>query len=204
MEQWSFQSVLFWTIYILKFSPDLANCSLWVIEVTSQICCHCSYITKLKCSLWPKYSWPKFVTNVVTTVLQFLYSHLQMLSQWLQFPFRCFGEIRFEVSDTIKMQIDGVTFHMLWIHRKKWYLLNSIESKAIEKITSMHVIQCWFLTKLFSKLLLSFNAVLHAFILPLHALLCLLCLLQIVLWFQIDDALESSYMGLPFWPQQIM
>jgi hypothetical protein len=65
-----------------------------------------------------------------------------MLSQWLQFPFRCCGEIRFEVSDTIKMQIDGVTFHMLWIHRKKWYLLNSIESKAIEKITSMHVIQC--------------------------------------------------------------
>jgi hypothetical protein len=24
--------VLFWTIYILKISPDLANCSLWVID----------------------------------------------------------------------------------------------------------------------------------------------------------------------------
>jgi hypothetical protein len=60
---------------------------------------------------------------VVTTVLQFLYSHLQKLSQWLQFPFRCFGEIRFQVSDTIKMETDGITFHRLWIHRKKWYLL---------------------------------------------------------------------------------
>jgi hypothetical protein len=128
-----FELSIFWKFHLIWL---IALCG-WLI-VTSQICCHCSYITKLKCSLWPK-----IVANVVTTVLQFLYSHLQKLSQWLQFPFRCFGEIRFQVSDTIKMEIDGVTFHMLWIHRKKCYLLNSIESKAFEKITSIHVIQCW-------------------------------------------------------------
>ncbi len=113
-----FELSIFWNFHLIWL---IALCG-WLI-VTSQICCHCSYITKLKCSLWPKYSWPKFVANVVTTVLQFLYSHLQKLSQWLQFPFRCFGEIRFQVSDTIKMETDGITFHRLWIHRKKWYLL---------------------------------------------------------------------------------
>jgi hypothetical protein len=57
-----FELSIFWKIHLIWL---IALCG-WLI-VTSQICCHCSsYVTKLKCSLWPK-----FVANLVILFCNF-------------------------------------------------------------------------------------------------------------------------------------